>query len=61
MAQQPLGQSTYAAGDRVHYQRWVGTVYEVQSDGGLLIDFTLNPAPIPFFRGPYWPHEVTRV
>lgn len=52
--------SDYAVGDRVRYQRWTGTVYKVQSNGGLLIDFTLCPDPIPFFRGPYRPDEVTR-
>jgi hypothetical protein len=48
-----------SVGDRVRYKRWVGTVYKVQSDGRLLIDFTLCPDPIPFFHGPYGPEEVT--
>lgn len=49
-----------SVGDRVDYKRWTGTVYEVLSDGSVLIDFTLCPDPIPFFRGPYKPEELIR-
>lgn len=56
----------FEVGDQVRYQHWTGRIYKIlpstviETDW-LYIDFTLNPDPIPFFRGPYKPEEVERV
>lgn len=38
-----MNTARFFVGDSVHYERWVGTVYEVLSNGSVLIDFTLCP------------------
>jgi hypothetical protein len=50
----------YAVGDEVSYEEWTGRIYKVYPSGHVLIDW-LRPWPYPFFRGPYKPHEISRV